>query len=237
VAETKGTLYGIGVGPGDPELITLKAAKILGRVPRIFTAASSRNDYSIALDIVRPHISGAEISHLPFPMSRDKASLALAHDGNAQKVLEVLDAGRDAAFLTLGDPLMYSTFGLLVAAMLRIRPESRIVTIPGITSFSAAASRLNLPLAQEEEICVIISGAKGSERLKDAAKVADTVIILKVYRYLDEILDTLDGLGLLDSSILVSRCGMEDEWIARDVRSLRGKSLPYLSLLVVKKPS
>ncbi len=146
-----GTLYGIGVGPGDPELITLKALKVLQRVPHIFASCSPKNTYSLALDIVRCHLNGAGIEHLPFPMTKDPEVLQEAWEGNARRVLEVLDTGSDAAFVTLGDPLTYSTFGYLLKTLKRLRPSVRVVTIPGITSYSAAAALTHIPLAEGEE--------------------------------------------------------------------------------------
>jgi len=92
-----GTLYGIGVGPGDPELITLKALKVLQRVPHIFASCSTKNTYSLALSIVRCHLNGAGIEHLPFPMTKDAEVLAAAWERNARRVLEVLATGHDAA--------------------------------------------------------------------------------------------------------------------------------------------
>jgi len=122
-----GTLYGIGVGPGDPELITLKALKVLHRVPHIFAACSTKNSYSLALSIVRCHLNGAGIEHLPFPMTKDTQVLASAWERNARRVLEVLATGSDAAFVTLGDPLTYSTFGYLLKTLKRLDPGVSIV--------------------------------------------------------------------------------------------------------------
>ena len=118
-----GTLYGIGVGPGDPELITLKALKVLQAVPHIFASCSTKNTYSLALSIVRCHLNGAGIEHLPFPMTKDPQVLASAWEQNARRVLEVLATGSDAAFVTLGDPLTYSTFGYLLKTLKRLAPR------------------------------------------------------------------------------------------------------------------
>ena len=126
-----GTLYGIGVGPGDPELITLKAIKVLHRVPHIFAACSTKNSYSLALSIVRCHLNGAGIEHLPFPMSKDPQVLASAWEQNARRVLEVLATGSDAAFVTLGDPLTYSTFGYLLKTLKGLAPRGEHRHHPG----------------------------------------------------------------------------------------------------------
>ncbi len=234
VSDRIGTLYGIGVGPGDPELVTVKAANILSRISCVFTASSGANDHSIALKIARSHLRHADATHLPFPMTRDDAVVAQAVLENARRIVSVLKKGEDAAFLTLGDPLTYSTFGRLVPALRGLLPEAKIATIPGITSYHAAAASLDLPLVQEEESLTVLSGATGAERLRDAVMVSDTVVVLKVYRHAARIFATLEQLGLLDHAILVTRCGLEGERIVTDARSLKDGPIPYLSLLIVR---
>jgi len=131
-----GHLYGIGVGPGDPELLTIKAAKVLGRVDLILAASSTKNDDSLALDIARPHLKpDARVIRLGFPMSRNEDTLQSAWEENARLVLNELEQGHDAAFLTLGDPLLYSTFAYLLRTLRSLAPEQAVTIIPGITSF------------------------------------------------------------------------------------------------------
>jgi precorrin-2/cobalt-factor-2 C20-methyltransferase len=230
-----GTLYGIGVGPGDPELITLKAVKVLHRVPHIFAACSTKNSYSLALSIVRCHLNGAGIEHLPFPMSKDPQVLASAWEGNARRVLEVLDAGSDAAFVTLGDPLTYSTFGYLLKTLKRLLPEVRIVTIPGITSYSAAAALTHIPLTEGEESFYLVSGALGAAKLKEVIDTSDNIVILKTYRYFDDIYQTLEEMDLLDRATCISRCGLDGETVVENLRDLKGRTLSYLSMVIIKK--
>ena len=230
-----GTLYGIGVGPGDPELITLKALRVLRRVPQIFASCSTKNSYSLALNIIRPHLNGAGIEALPFPMTRDPEVLQAAWEKNARRVLEVLDGGEDAAFITLGDPLTYSTFGYLLKTMKRLYPEVPVVTIPGITSYSAAAARTQIPLMEGEESFYLVSGALGPAKLREIIAKADNIVMLKTYRYFREIYRALEELELLDRTTLISRCGLEGETVVQDLRSLNGNPLPYLSMLIIKK--
>jgi precorrin-2/cobalt-factor-2 C20-methyltransferase len=230
-----GSLYGIGVGPGDPELITLKALKVLQRVPYIFAACSSKNSYSLALDIVRGHLNGAGIEHLPFPMSKDPLVLKEAWEQNARRVLEVLDAGSDAAFVTLGDPLTYSTFGYLLKTLKRVRPDVPIITIPGITSYSAAAALTHIPLTEGEESFYLVSGALGAAKLKEVIDKSDNIVMLKTYRYFDEIYRTLEEMDLLDRTTCISRCGLDGETVVYNLRDLKGRTLPYLSMVIIKK--
>jgi precorrin-2/cobalt-factor-2 C20-methyltransferase len=232
---TTGTLYGIGVGPGDPELITLKALKVLHRIPHIFASCSTKNSYSLALRIVRSHLNGAGIEHLPFPMTKDARVLQEAWEYNARRVLEVLVTGVDAAFVTLGDPLTYSTFGYLLKTLKRLAPEVRIVTIPGITSYNAAAALTHIPLIEGEESFYLVSGALGAARLKEVIDKSDNIVILKTYRHFDDIYQTLEEMDLLDRTTCISRCGLEGETVVENLRDLKGRSLPYLSMIIIKK--
>lgn len=230
-----GTLYGIGVGPGDPELITLKALKVLQKVPHIFASCSSKNSYSLALNIVRCHLNGAGIEHLPFPMTRDPQVLKEAWEKNAARVLEVLDSGADAAFVTLGDPLTYSTFGYLLKTMKRLQPEVRVVTIPGITSYSAAAALTHTPLTEGEESFSLVSGAQGAARLREVVDRSDNIVMLKTYRNFPEIYQALEELDLLDRAVCISRCGLDGETVVENLRDLKEQSMNYLSMIIIKK--
>ena len=230
-----GTLYGIGVGPGDPELITLKALKVLQQAPHIFASCSTKNTYSLALNIVRSHLNGAGLEHLPFPMTRDPEVLHQAWEDNARRVMEVLRTGQDAAFITLGDPLTYSTFGYLLKTLKRLAPEARVVTIPGITSYNAAAALAGMPLSEGEESVYVVSGALGGAKLRQVIDRADNIVMLKTYRQFDDIYNTLEDLNLLDCAICISRVGLEGETVVQDVRALKGQALPYLSMIIIKK--
>ena len=230
-----GTLYGIGVGPGDPELITLKALKVLERVPHIFASCSTKNSYSLALNIVRCHLNGAGIEHLPFPMTREPQVLEEAWEKNAQRVLEVLGTGADAAFVTLGDPLTYSTFGYLLKTLKRLHPEVRVITIPGITSYSAAAALTHIPLTEGEESFYLVSGALGAARLREVVDKSDNIVMLKTYRNFEEIYQALEELDLLDRATCISRCGLDGETVVENLRDLKGQPVPYLSMIIIKK--
>ncbi len=230
-----GTLYGIGVGPGDPELITLKALKVLQKTPYIFAASSSKNTYSVALDIIRSHLNGSRVEQLPFPMTQEAGVLEDAWEKNARRVLEVLATGADAAFITLGDPMTFSTFGYLLKSIKRLNPAVPVITIPGITSYNAAAALIHTPISEGGESFVVMSGAMGPDRLKELLKVTDNIVLLKTYRHKDSILETLEELGLLDRATCISRCGLDGETVVQDVSTLKGQPLPYLSMLIVKK--
>jgi len=230
-----GTLYGIGVGPGDPDLITVKALRFLKSVSTIFAASSTKNDYSVAETIVKKHLGCTPVEMMAFPMTWDKKLLEDHWEANARRALEVLSGGDDAAFVTLGDPSTYSTFTYLVRSVRRIAPHVQVVTVPGITSYHAAAALSNTPLTEGEESFHLISGANGGRNLRKIIESSENVVVLKTYKHFDDIFETLEDLNLVDHSILVSRMGLADEAVVDDLRSLKGKTPPYLSLVIIKK--
>ncbi len=230
-----GTLFGIGVGPGDPDLLTLKAVKALGAVDVIFAAASTDNDHSIALGIAGPHLpEGVRVETLGFPMTHDRARLERAWADNAATVAATVESGENAAFLTLGDPMTYSTFGYLLRALRRNWPDLPVEVVPGVTSYQAAAARTETVLSEARESLLVISGICGGERLRELLDGADNAAILKAYRNLPVIRETLRGMGLDGNIRFVSRLGLEDEAVVTDADALPDDP-NYLSLLLVKK--
>lgn len=230
-----GTLYGIGVGPGDPDLVTVGAVKVLAEVQRVFAAASTKNDNSVALTIARTHLSeGADVEELGFPMTQDQLELAEAWDANARQVVEFLQTGQDAAFLTLGDPLLYSTFGYLYKTIQTTYPDVPVRIIPGVTSFQAAAAKTGTILAESGENLQVISGVCGEDKLRRLVSSSDNVVILKAYRNFPVIRKVISELGLEDCSVLATRIGQEGEAIMK-LRDVPEKP-HYFSLLLVKNP-
>ena len=231
-----GTLFGIGVGPGDPELIPVKATRILSQVDIVFTAASTRNAYSLAVEIARPYIpEGIPVEKLDFPMCRSHTVKASAWRQHAVRIASVLDEGRDAAFLTLGDPLTYSTYGYILRHLKAARPDLPIVTIPGITSYQAAAAAVNQPLVEGEESLLILSGVHGGERLHEMILPPDNVVFLKAYRDVNGISEALERTGLAGGSVAVSNCSTEKQQINTDLKEL-GKQPPnYWTLIIAKR--
>jgi precorrin-2/cobalt-factor-2 C20-methyltransferase len=234
-AISKGILYGVGVGPGDPELLTLKAVRLLGSVSRVYAAASSKNSYSVSLSIARPHLApGVEPAVLSFPMTRDREVLDLAWEANARIVLADLDAGRDVAFLTLGDPSTYSTFGYLLRTLRGLDPLVRVEVAPGVTSYSAAAALAGEPLAEGDQTLAVVSGVCGGDTLRRAAAAADSLVVLKAYKRFPDIKAALDEAGLLADAVLVSACGQDGQALVRDLASV-AEIPPYFSLVLARK--
>ncbi len=232
----RGTLFGIGVGPGDPELIPVKAIRILGEVDRVFTASSTRNNYSLAVDIARPHIPEATpIDTLAFPMSRDLAVKEDAWRQHARRIADELENGRNVAFLTLGDPLTYSTYGYVIRHLQADWPHLTIVTIPGITSYQAAAAATNRPLVEGEESLLVLSGVDGGKWLKKASVSPDNVVFLKAYRNVSGICRSLEAAGMDANSVAVANCSRDEEIVYRDLTLLEQQPPNYWTLIIAKQ--
>ncbi|MDN5345169.1 MAG: precorrin-2/cobalt-factor-2 C20-methyltransferase [Clostridia bacterium] len=230
-----GTLYGLGVGPGDPELLTLKARAILERVPVLAVPVSQRGEESLALQVVQPFIQpGQKILSLFMPMTHDRAYLERSWDAAAAELGQHLKAGQDIAFLTLGDASLYSTYSYLMQRLQNLRPGLKIVTVPGITSFAAAAASLNVPLAMGDEPLAIIPALKDPAALKEYLALFPNLVLMKVARHYDAIVDVLEEAGVAKGSVLASRCGQPGESFNRDLAAGKGKKQDYLSLIIVK---
>jgi precorrin-2/cobalt-factor-2 C20-methyltransferase len=233
---TSGTLYGIGVGPGDPEWITVKAAGILAACRCIYAPRSAAAAESVALGIARRWLRpDATVHELDFPMTAGASALDEGWQAAARQVRETLLAGEDCCFLTLGDPLLYSTYVYLLRQLRALEPPLRIVTVPGITAASAAAALTNFPLGQGKELVTIVPAADDLGQFRAALQRGGTVVLLKIGRRLQKVLDELDRLGLTDRAVLVSHAGMEQQRIETELGRLRAApdEMGYLSVLLV----
>ncbi|MCK5695285.1 MAG: precorrin-2 C(20)-methyltransferase [Desulfobacula sp.] len=233
--ENNGKLFGVGVGPGDPELITVKAVRVIKEADIIFTAASTKNTYSLAVEIASPYIStSARIEKLSFPMTKDVKEVETAWIHNAKQIAKSLQQDENAVFLTLGDPTTYSTFGYILKKMDCIMPEAEIETIPGLTSFHAASARLNRILVEGEESLLVTSGAFGGDRIRHIDGV-DNVAIVKAYKNIKDINKALKATGLSKKCVAVSKCGRENEQIIENIDALEKRAPDYWTLILASK--
>lgn len=230
-----GILYGIGVGPGAPDLLTLRAAATLGKVDVVLAAASPRNDYSTALETARPHLNPqAEIVRLEFPMTHDADILSKAWNLAAVTTESILRQGRHAAFITIGDPLIYSTFGYLSRTLQTLWPDVATEVISGITSFQAAAARTNTILCEGKESLLVLPGINGGQVLQQGLEFADNTVILKAYKNFPAIRSALEQARCLKNALFASHVDQKKEMFTRDLASLPNVP-PYLSLVLAKK--
>ncbi|MDD5348823.1 MAG: precorrin-2 C(20)-methyltransferase [Chthoniobacteraceae bacterium] len=231
-----GTFYGIGVGPGDPELLTVKAASLLGRCPHIVVPKAKAEGGSVALEIAGRHVHAAATIHeLVFPMTTDKAELSRRWKESAQTILALLQTGEDVCFLTLGDALVYSTYIYLLRELKALAPEVNVVTVPGITSFSAVAALTAFPLGEGKEPITIVPAADDLTAIRQAVETGGTIVLMKIGKRLGDILGVLDELGVIGDAVFVQRAGQPTQRIETDLRKLRGQDAEagYLSVILV----
>ncbi|WP_027417599.1 precorrin-2 C(20)-methyltransferase [Aneurinibacillus terranovensis] len=237
MATGTGTLYGVGVGPGDPELITVKAFRIMKESPVIAYPRKRKGSKSYAYLIAEQYIDQheKEMLGLIFPMTKDQAALDREWNHTVQEVYERLAKGLDVAFITEGDPLLYSTFIHMMRLMQEQHPDVKVVSIPGISSVNGVASRLGLPLADGDEHVAIIPATDDKEKMRDALTNHDCVVFIKVAKVIDMMVDLLQELGLADKASVVTKVTSGEEVIWPDVTELKGLELEYLTLMVVRK--
>lgn len=234
-----GRLYGVGIGPGNTELLTIKAKNILNLVDVIFTPRSAPKRDSIARKIIEPVLNGkAQVRELIFPMTKDKGELEKHWAEAASEVASVLRHGKDAAFVTLGDPFFYSTYIYLYKKLKESYSSLEIVTLPGISSAFASASAAGVPIAIGDEKVAIIPLPRDTQIIRPYLDMFETLIILKVGDKLKGLVEVLEKAGLVDQAILVQKVSqVGEERIVYDLTELTEDDLNevgYLSTVIIK---
>ena len=230
----QGYFYGIGVGPGDPELLTVKAINTLKKIDAVIAPKTEKKEGSVALSIVKPYLrEDVEIVYQTFLMVRDFAESKMFFEDNKNEILKLLDSGKNVAFLTLGDPMFYSTY-IYIFQLLK-EEGIKIETIPGVPAFLAISSYIGRPLSFGNDILTVIPATASKEKISDALKFSDTTVLMKVYKNFSEVVDLLKEEKMLDEAVLVSRQGLEGEKIISDLESHKGEKLNYLSTILTKK--
>ena len=226
----KGILYGVGVGPGDPELLTMKAVRLLQRCP-VIAAPRTKSGETLALDIVRQALplDGKTILPLYFSMERDKALIRAAHERAVDAIQAHLDAGEDVAMLNLGDVSIYATGGYLVDLLSARGYETEMV--PGVPSFCAAAARLGISLTTRDSPLHILPA--GGVSLEEALDLPGTRVLMKAGRRLPEVVSALEQRDLLKRAVLVENCGLPGERICTDLS--QGTDFGYFTTVIVKE--
>ncbi|MGA7677437.1 MAG: precorrin-2 C(20)-methyltransferase [Dehalococcoidia bacterium] len=232
-----GRLYGVGVGPGDPELLTLRAHHLLSRIPVIFVPLKDEKSSSYARSIIKNLVkkSDGKVVGVVLPMLRDKEKLADYWLKATESMWRYLKKGEDCAFVNIGDPLLYGTFIHILETLQKSHPEIEVEVIPGISSINAAAARAVVPLASNDERIAIISGNCADKVIRETLENFDTVAFIKMNKVFDRLLSILEELKLVEKCVYVRRCTTQDEEIIRDISKLKGEKVDYFSLLIVRK--
>jgi precorrin-2/cobalt-factor-2 C20-methyltransferase len=229
-----GVFYGVGVGPGDPELLTLKAVNVIREADVIIAPKTEKKEDSTALSIARPYLqNNVTVLELVFPMVNDTQILTEAWEYNKNAILDLLKEGKKVVFLTLGDPMFYSTY-IYVFNLLEDCGYP-VETVPGITAFCAIGSKMGYPLVEGNNVLSVVPCTIEEERLDEVLKTSDNLVLMKVYKNYTQILEKLEKYGLMENAIMVSKCGLDDETVVHDLKDAGLQKVNYLSTILTRR--
>lgn len=232
-----GTFYGVGVGPGDPELLTLKAARVLNSCDYIYVPTSRLSSQGYVEDVARAYAGDdCEVCPVSFSLA---ASAEQREDHWRETAIEIagyLSSGHDVALVTLGDALLYSTYIYLLRALREVAPEATVETVPGISSFSLAAALTDTPLGEGKQSLRVIPAVTDLVEVEKAVLDGSTLVLMKIGVRLLELIDLLDRLGALERSVFVARAGLPEQRVETDLRCLRDaeKGTGNLAVIIVQ---
>lgn len=226
----KGRFYGIGVGVGDPENITVKATKRLHEVDVIVLPEAKSGEGSTAFNIVKECVKpDVEQLFLEFPMIKDVEARKVFRKNNANKINVELEKGKKVVFLTIGDPMTYSTYTYVLE---HISDDVEVETIAGITSFNSIAARLNIPLMVGDEDLKVVSVNRKTDVYKEIEN-NQNLVLMKISRDFEKIKKAIIETGNKENAVIVSDCGKENEVVYWDIESV--DEVPYFSTMILKK--
>jgi precorrin-2/cobalt-factor-2 C20-methyltransferase len=229
-----GKFTGIGVGPGDPELLTLKAVRALHEADVVIAPRTEKRDDSIALSIARPHMrQETEVLELIFPMVYHAGSLSDAWRENRDIIQKRLNAGQNVVFLTLGDPMFYSTY-IYVFELLQGCGHP-IETVPGVTAFCAIASHHGTPIVEGDDVLSVVPATISPEKLEKVLAVSDRLVLMKISRKFEELRQRLQKHGFADHALMVSKCGQPEEEVHEDFLAVQAADVTYLSTILTRR--
>jgi precorrin-2/cobalt-factor-2 C20-methyltransferase len=233
-----GTLYGVGVGPGAPDLLTVRAIRTLKEAQVLALPRSSDFGASMAWSIVKStigSIEGQERLFLTFPMSKDPDRVRPAVERALDEIGQRLERGLSVAFATEGDPSLFSTFIYLRREALRRWPSLRVEVVPGVSSIAAAPAVTGVPLADGQERIAILPANYGVDDLVDVLRKFDTTILMKIGSEMPRVVEALERAELVDKAVFVSKATMSEERIVRDVRGIQEERGDCFAMVIVAK--
>ena len=235
-------LFCIGCGPGDPELLTVRAVNLIKNADIIFAPTAREGKPSIALSVVERYIDkSAKTVSLVFPMVKDKESLKDYWKRNANEIANAVRSGKKVVYLTVGDPALYSTWIYVHRELRMSHKDVEIEIIPGVASVFAIAAKAKISLAEGEETLAMVPACYDMERVRRTANACDTVIFLKDGRYFDTVINMLGEAGFADDATIAIAQDVSDKEEILEMKKLselRGKKGPtekYFSIMVAKK--
>ena len=236
-------LYCIGCGPGDPDLLTLKAINLIKNADIIYTPTAREGKPSVALSIVEKFINkGTEIHQLIFPMVKDFSKLKENWKNNTLEITNSIRDGKKTVYLTVGDPSLYSTWIYIYKELIEKHKDIEVEIVPGITSIFSFSAEIKTPIGEGEEIIGIVPACYDLERLKIAAKCCDTLIFLKDGRYFNSVIETLITSGFPEDSDIfiaqdVSTSGeaLQNRKLSDSAKNPNENNDKYFSIMIAKK--
>lgn len=235
-------MFCVGCGPGDPELLTVKAMNVIKKAEVIFAPTAREGKPSIALSIGEKYISkSAKVVSLVFPMTREKESLKDSWNKNANEIANAVRSGKSVAYLTVGDPALYSTWIYIHRELVSNHRDVEVEIVPGITSMFAFAAESKMSLAEGDETLAVIPACYDLDRIKQVASCCDSLIFLKDGRYFDKAIEMLSASGFTDDSDIAIAQDVSVEGGVlkmnklRDLKGSRGPADKYFSIMVAKK--
>jgi precorrin-2/cobalt-factor-2 C20-methyltransferase len=226
-----GRLVGVGVGPGDPELLTVKGLRVLREADEVFVPVADTGEVGRAEATVREYVDEGRIKRLLFALSDDLEARARNWTNAAQDVSEHLRSGKTCAFATIGDPNVYSTFTYLARAVREIEPDVQVETVPGITALQDLASRSGTVLLEGDERLALLPFTAGEEPLREALAGFETVVCYKGGSRLGEVLRVAEEGGRLEGAVYGARLGIEGEDVVPALEMV-GREGTYLSTVI-----
>lgn len=229
-----GTLYGLGVGPGDPELITLKALNCLRSVPVVAFPAGLRGQPGVAEQIIAPWLSPTQIQlPLQFPYVQDAERLSVAWQQAAMEVWPYLQTG-NVAFACEGDISFYSTFTYLAQSLQQLHPSAEVSAIAGISSPMAAAAALGIPLTYQHQRLTILPALYDAQQLETALDSAEVIVLIKISSVYSQVWKILAERQLLARSYVVQNATRANQVVYSDLQQHPDLKLSYFSIMIVQ---
>ena len=226
-----GRLTGVGVGPGDPDLVTVKGVKALASADAVFVPVGEAGEPGYAERVVLAHIGPERVRRLSFALSNDAAARDQSWDAAGAAVAEVVRGGGHAAFATIGDPNLYSTFTYLATTVRGLVADVAVATVPGITALQDLAARSGTILAEGTQSLALLPFTAGADKLRNALENHDTVVSYKGGRLLPQVRAVIEETGRLGDAVFGARLGLDGE----QVGDLPDDAAPYLSTVIVTR--
>ena len=232
-----GSFYGVGVGPGDPELLTIKAQKTLQKVAVISFTQLDDGKESYALSVVRGVLEAAKPEFLAITIPSDDETPVSPQTWTdaAAEIAGHLSQGKDVAFITEGDPMLYSEFFQVLGSVKSVVPDLESEVIPGVSSVMAAAASSGMPLVTHGQRLTILPKVYGIDDLREAITNSDTTVLMEVDRDLLQALANLEKLGLTGKATYVRQASTSRENVVEDISKLEAEDLDYFSLLIIRR--